>query len=108
MDCRCPGRCGVLSVAGVPRPVAYIAQVLPAGPGKMRLIAARHSVTMHEVQEAIVLTEVSASAWDFDPDRGWRLLVTGTTYAGRELLVVLFPIDESEGIWRLGTAMPAG
>jgi hypothetical protein len=31
--------------------------------------------------------------------------VTAKTYVGRRLLVVLYPVDESEGTWRLGTAM---
>ena len=91
----------------MPRPIAYIAVVDPAGPTKMALIASQHHVAMHEIREAVVLTEVSESAWDHDPERGWRLFVTGTTYQGRELFVVLFPVDEDEGIWRVGTAMPA-
>jgi hypothetical protein len=31
--------------------------------------------------------------------------VTAKTYVGRRLLVVLYPVDEAEGTWRLGTAM---
>jgi hypothetical protein len=55
----------------------------------------------------VILTEVESSVWDWHPDaaRGWRLLVTAKTYVGRRLLVVLYPVDESEGTWRLGTAM---
>lgn len=92
----------------MPSPVAYIAEVLPAGDAKMAEIAARHQVTLDEVREAVIYTDVEESGWDYDPDpkRGWRLLVVGTTYTGRRLLVVLFPVDEPEGIWRLGTAMP--
>ena len=32
-------------------------------------------------------------------------MVIGITEAQRQLLVVLFPVDEAEGIWRLGTAI---
>lgn len=64
----------------MPWPIAYIAVVEPAGSTKMELN---------------------------DSERGWRLFVTGTTYQGRELFVVLFPVDEGDGLWRLGTAMPA-
>lgn len=91
----------------MPWPIAYIAVVEPAGSTKMELIASRHHVTLDEIREAVVLCEVSASAWDYDSERGWRLFVTGTTYQGRELFVVLFPVDEGDGLWRLGTAMPA-
>lgn len=43
--------------------------------------------------------------WDSDPARGWRLIVFGATYAERKLLVVLYPVDEIDGTWRLGTAV---
>lgn len=63
-------------------------------------------VTEAEVREAFVLTRLVSSGWEFDPDRGgWRLLVTGTTYNGRLLKGVLYPVDEQDGMWRLGTAM---
>jgi hypothetical protein len=69
----------------------------------------KHDVTEVEVREAVVLCDVESSEWSWDerPDRGWRLLVTGRTYAGRRLFVVLYPVDENDGVWRLGTAMPA-
>ncbi len=93
----------------MPRPVAYIAQVLPLSDALRDKIHQKHGVTEAEVREATILCEVEASAWSWDdrPNRGWRLLVTGRTYAGRRLFVVLYPIDEDDGVWRLGTAMPA-
>jgi hypothetical protein len=93
----------------VPRPVAYIAQVLPASDSLREKINKKHDVTEAEVHEATVLCEVESSQWSWDerPDRGWRLLVTGRTYTGRRLFVVLYPVDEDDGVWRLGTAMPA-
>lgn len=91
----------------MPRPVAYIAELLPPSVALVDKINQKHGVTLAEVREAVILTEVESSVWDWDDDpaRGWRLLVTATTYVGRRLLVVLYPVDEAEGIWRLGTAM---
>jgi hypothetical protein len=91
----------------VPRPVAYIAELLPPSAELIDKIHCKHSVTLDEVREAVILTDVESSVWDWhaDPARGWRLLVTAKTYVGRRLLVVLYPVDEAEGMWRLGTAM---
>lgn len=91
----------------MPRPVAYIAELLPPSSSLIDKLHRKHGVTLDEVREAVILTDVRSSVWDWHPDpaRGWRLLVTGTTYAGRGLLVVLYPVDEQDGTWRLGTAM---
>ncbi len=91
----------------MPRPVAYIAELLPPSAELIDKLHRKHGVTLDEVREAVILTDVESSVWDWDDDpaRGWRLLVTATTYAGRRLLVVLYPVDEDEGTWRLGTAM---
>lgn len=72
-----------------------------------RQIHRKHDVTLDEVREAGILTDVESSVWGWHPDpaRGWRLLVTAKTYVGRRLLVFLYPVDEAEGMWRLGTAM---
>ncbi|MGH3973777.1 MAG: hypothetical protein ACRDS9_10700 [Pseudonocardiaceae bacterium] len=92
----------------MPSPIAYIAELQEPSSALIAKIQSKHDVTLDEVREAIILTEVESSVWDWDADpaRGWRLLVTATTYVGRRLLVVLYPVDASEGIWRLGTAMP--
>lgn len=58
-----------------------------------------------EVIEAVQLTDVDDSWWDSDNDRGERLMVVGRTYAGRTLYVVLYPVDEDDGTWTLGTAI---
>ena len=91
----------------MPRPVAYIAELLPPSAELIDKIHGKHDVTLDEIREAVILTHVESSVWDWHPDpaRGWRLLVTANTYLGRRLLVVLYPVDEAEGIWRLGTAM---
>lgn len=92
----------------MPAPVAYIAELVPPSPALVDKIHSKHNVTMDEVREAVILTDVEWSGWHWDPDpsRGWRLLVIGLTYADRRLLVVLYPVDQLDGIWRLGTAMP--
>lgn len=58
-----------------------------------------------EVDEALVFTRLVRARWHYHPEHGRRLLVTGTTYARRRLNAVLYPADESEGVWWLGTAM---
>lgn len=92
----------------MPAPVAYIAELVTPSPALVDKIHQKHDVTLDEVREAVILTEVERSGWDWDPDpsRGWRLIVIGTTYAGRRLFVVLYPVDQGEGVWRLGTALP--
>lgn len=88
----------------VPKPVAYIA-VVRKSDAVLEKIATRRGITPWEVDEAVVLCDVLASAWDYDADRGWRLLVTGTTAEGRVLYVVLYAVDEDDGTWNLGTAI---
>lgn len=86
------------------RPDVYIAVVL-CSRGVEEKINSKHNVTLVEVREATVNTEVLASGWIWDEERGDRLLVVGTTYTGRELRVVLYPRDPTDGVWTLGTAM---
>lgn len=92
----------------MPRPVAYVAQVQdPSAELIDKLLIKHDGITLDEVREAVVLTDVERSVWDWDDDpfRGWRLLIVGRTALGRKLLVVLYPVDEGDGLWRLGTAM---
>jgi uncharacterized DUF497 family protein len=70
-------------------------------------IAEKHNVTEAEVKEAFELTRLLQSGWDFDSERGWRLLAVGRTYEGRVLNGVLYPADELDGTWWLGTAFPS-
>jgi hypothetical protein len=88
----------------VPRAVAYIAEVVKP-PYVVDHIANKHGIADWEVDEAVVLTRVQAAWWSTDPERGARLMVVGTTYQGRTLLVVLRPLNELDGKWRLVTAM---
>lgn len=53
----------------------------------------------------MVLTRLLRARWDDHTERGRRLLVTGTTYAGHELKAVLYPAEEGDDTWWLATAM---
>lgn len=73
-------------------------------------IGSKHGASWHEVEEATLYpgTFIRAS-WlyptDDDP-RGPRVVIEGSTYAGRVLRVVLYPADGDSGTWRLATAVP--
>lgn len=66
---------------------------------------AQRGIIKEHLREALVLTQLSRAAWDFHPERGWRLLVTGSTYQDGPLNAVLYPVDAEDGIWNLGTAL---
>lgn len=69
-------------------------------------LASKRSMTEQHVREALVLTQLQREGWDYGgEERGWRLLVTGTTADKRRLNAVLYPADEQDGVWWLGTAM---
>lgn len=83
--------------------VAYIAVIHISEAVEAKLVT-KHNVTAAEVREACVLTRLERAVWH-EGDRARRLLATGTTGDGRRLNVVLYPADESDGTWWLGTAM---
>gem|GEM_PF-5387623 len=91
----------------MPRAVAYIAQVEPVSDDLRQKLHEKHGVTEQEIREAVILCDVRRSSWVFGPDpaRQWRLYVVGDTYRDRCLFIVLYPVDQDEGIWRVGTAM---
>lgn len=62
-------------------------------------------MTERDIREAFVLARLKRAGWEHDPLRGWRVLATGTTYDGRRLNAVLYPANEQDGTWWLGTAM---
>lgn len=89
----------------MPPPVAYIAVVYASAAMRAKISDSDHGhLTFDEVREAVELCTVEDSWWDDHPDRGWRLIVLGTTGQGRNLTVVLYPVDEGDGTWNLGTA----
>lgn len=65
-------------------------------------INGKHGVSEDDVVHAVEYYR--AAAWDHDDVAGTRLLVRGPTSSGRTLRVVLYPIDEEAGTWRLATA----
>lgn len=72
-------------------------------------INSKHGVTLLEVREAVQWPSrplrVTRLDGETDP-RGPRLALRGITAAGRVLNIVLYPVDEKDGTWRLGTAVP--
>jgi hypothetical protein len=82
----------------------YIAEVR-ISPTVRAKLATKHQVTEQDVSEALVLTPLERAGWEHHRERGWRLLVTGKTADGRRLNAVLYPADEPDGTWWLGTAM---
>lgn len=93
----------VLIFEGVQRLIAYVGEVL-IDPGVSAKIRTKHNLTDDEVQAAC--RAVVTAAFDIDPKRGRRLLLTGRGF-GRILKVVLYPVDERDGTWRLATAFAA-
>lgn len=67
----------------------------------------KHRVRRAEVEEAALMGGYRDAIWLNDPDYGERLLVRGPTFDGVELLVVLEPVNEADGIWRCRTARRA-
>jgi hypothetical protein len=62
-------------------------------------------VTGDEVREVCVPDAYDRAGWDDHPEHGRRLLVIGRTAQGRQLKIVLQPVDVREGIWRLRTVL---
>lgn len=89
----------------VPPPLSYVAVVECSATVEAK-IGSKHGVSLDEVREAVLSRSVLTSTW-LDDHRGRRLLVVATTRSGRLLRVVLYPVDLDEGVWRLGTALPA-
>ena len=72
-------------------------------------IATKHNVAEYEVQEAFQApARLDKAVWDWSEEhRCWRLLVVGTTYAGRTVEGSLYPVVSDPETWWLGTAWPA-
>jgi hypothetical protein len=67
-----------------------------------------HNLTAVEVREAVIYARDSQAGWVEDEEHGRRLMVTGTTYAGRLVIAYMDPLnenDEEEGTFVLRTAM---
>lgn len=69
-----------------------------------RKINEKHHVTAAEVREALVWRQDVDKRWEEHPTHGRRLVVLGTTYAGRQVLGWLIPVPGYPGAWILKTA----
>jgi hypothetical protein len=67
-------------------------------------IREKHQVTGDEVREAVQWPARAQAGWEDHPEHGLRVLALGQSYAGRVILVVLQPVDPTDGYWRLRTA----
>lgn len=66
----------------------------------------KHQVTLAEAREAALFSSSAVQRWANPADgKGPRLMVRNTSASGRELLVVLFQLDD-DGAWALATAYP--
>lgn len=68
-------------------------------------INAKHHVTFDQVKEAVLCGAASEARWAEDPDGKPKLVARGRSGDGRNLMVILFPVDVTDGIWRLATAL---
>ncbi len=84
----------------------YVADVL-VSPNVASKIRTKHNVHPDEARQAFVMKQLGDPRRQYDPQRGWRLVVTGETNEGRRIEACLYPVDVAGGIWRLGTAIPA-
>lgn len=64
----------------------------------------KHGVTYEEACEAVRLGSYERAGWRQDSTYGRRLFVVGQTESGSRLLVILEPIDISDGRWKLKSA----
>jgi hypothetical protein len=79
--------------------------VVDISPAVATKIQSKHGVTPDEAREAC--GGYQQARWTYSDDRGLRLSVVGVTASGRRLKLILQPVDEGDGVWRLRTAMPA-
>jgi hypothetical protein len=67
-------------------------------------IVREHRIWPQEVREAVERVSGLDFSWDYDPDRGVRVLVQ-VQIRGDDALVVLYPTDDpADNVWRLGSA----
>lgn len=66
-------------------------------------LGSKHGVSIEQVEEVFETGSLQAR---WNSERGC-LLVRGHTESGRGLNIVLYPIEGTDGGWRLATAYPA-
>jgi hypothetical protein len=63
-----------------------------------------HGITVRQVRSAVVRVADLDGAWDYDPDRGLRIILQ-VEIEDETALIVLYPADDlGLGVWRLGSA----
>lgn len=68
----------------------------------------RRSLTADDVRDACQApSRYRRAAWHTHPEYGKRLIVFGMTGQGTLLKIILQPVDEHDGTWRLRTAIVA-
>jgi len=67
-------------------------------------LIAKHGVGKDQVLDACLVGRYISAREDFDAERGVRLLIRGLDRTGRQLLVLLKPVEPAEGIYRCITA----
>jgi len=68
----------------------------------------KHNLTAAEVREAVLYARDAVAEWQEHPQYGLRLVVRGTTYAGRPVIAYLTRANEDdpdEGTFDLKTAL---
>jgi hypothetical protein len=68
----------------------------------------KHYLTAAEVREAVLYAHDAVAEWHQHPQYGLRLVVRGTTYAGRPVIANMTPGNENdpdEGTFDLRTAL---
>ncbi len=87
----------------------YVAHIA-CSPAVLEKINSLHGVTLDEVREAALYParpiRVSRLEPTHDDPRAPRVVMESLTMLGRRIRIVLYPVDEREGTWRLGTAVP--
>jgi uncharacterized DUF497 family protein len=64
----------------------------------------KHQVTGDEVRETFVMQPDVSGNWEEHGHYGRRYVAIGLTYTGRPMIAWFYPVDESDGVWSLGTA----
>jgi hypothetical protein len=68
----------------------------------------RRGLTCDDIRDACQApNHYRRAAWHEHPEHGRRLIVFGQIRDGRLLKVILQPVDERDGTWRLRTALVA-
>jgi hypothetical protein len=81
----------------------WIADVLISPRVEEKLLV-KHGVRRDEVEDAVRFGAYRDARWHTHERHGERLIVRGTTRGDVELMTVLVPVDEADGVWRCKTS----